>query len=98
MPCVLNRITLHGLHLHLHLCQRQRHPYGTPPDAEEAAALWLYFLSSVLGAAMSVFGKLCTAGGLHFFMLVAVRSSVLCLLVLPQLIRHRLNPFAVTET
>lgn len=29
--------------------------------------------------------------GMHFFLLVAVRSSVLCLLVLPLLWRHRVN-------
>ncbi|PRW59513.1 Permease of the drug metabolite transporter (DMT) superfamily [Chlorella sorokiniana] len=35
---------------------------------------------------------------MHFFLLVAVRSSVLCLLVLPMLWCHRVNPFAINET
>ena len=29
--------------------------------------------------------------GMHFFLLVAVRSSVLCMLVVPLLWRHRVN-------
>lgn len=50
----LFRIALHG---------RRHHPYGTPPEDAERAALLIYFLSTLLSAAMSVFGKLCSAAG-----------------------------------
>lgn len=85
------------MHVFRHLVHSQ-HKYGTPPEEQEHAALFVYFLSGVLGCMMSVFGKLCSAAGLHFFSLAAVRSSVLCLLVAPLLIRKRVNPFAITKT
>lgn len=81
------RIVLHG-----------RHKYGTPPEDEELSALLMYLGSSILATLMSIFGKLCSAAGVHYLQLTAVRSSVLCLLIGPVLFKHRVNPFAITET
>lgn len=85
----LFRILLHGW--------RRRACYGTPPEQQERRALTWYFASTLLGTLMSLFGKLCASAGMHFFLLVCVRSSVLCLLVAPLLWRRRLNPFALNE-
>lgn len=52
----LFRIALHGRRHH-------HHPYGTPPEDQERAALLIYFAQTLLGIAMSVFGKLCSAAG-----------------------------------
>lgn len=87
--CPLLRQVLHA--------RRHRHPYGTPPEAEERAALAIYLLSSILGCVMSVFGKLCATAGLHFFQLTAIRSAALCCMVAPMLLRKRINPFAVNS-
>lgn len=84
-------IALHGRGWH-------RHPYGTPPAESERIALCVYFLSTLLGAAMSVFGKLCSQDGVHVFQLVFARSATLCLLTLPRLISKRINPFRLDAT
>lgn len=81
----------------LHARARRAHGYGTPPEEQERSALAVYLLSSLLAAVMSVFGKLCSAAGVHFFTLVAARSGVLCLLLVPLLVKHRVNPFAINE-
>lgn len=86
----LFRITLHGY-------GHRRHSYGTPPEEAEHSALLVYFFSSILGAVMSVTAKLCGAAGVHFFLLVTVRSAVLCLLLVPLLVRRRVNPFAFND-
>ena len=80
--------------LHAH----QRNHYGQPEEEQQRAALLMYLVSTLVASAMSVFGKLCTGAGMHFFQLVAVRSAVLCVLVVPSLWRHRVNPFALTDT
>lgn len=96
------RIALHGL---LHRSEeaigggnRRRGDFGVPSAQAERFALVVYFLSGILGALMSVCGKLATQAGAHFMLLTLFRSVVLTLLTVPVLVRQRINPFAITET